>query len=86
MSGAASLWTEILSDGPCRPLEPFRPTQFNVHVARAVSMNADDKQGRREDPLKDSRRPLPTASAIFGAEFAADILQRPRAGAVSVEG
>jgi hypothetical protein len=32
------------------------------------------------------RTALPTASALFGGEFAADILQRPRAGAVSVEG
>ena len=29
---------------------------------------------------------VPGASALFGGEFAADILQRPRAGAVSVEG
>jgi hypothetical protein len=33
-----------------------------------------------------TRTAPPTASALFGGEFAADILQRPRAGAVSVEG
>ena len=33
-----------------------------------------------------TRTAPPTASALFGGEFAADILQRPRAGAASVEG
>ena len=75
MSGAASLWTEILSDGPCRPLEPFRPTQFNGHVARTVSMNADDKQGRRR-PLS---KPLTAPADRYGVLLAADMIQREEA-------
>jgi len=43
--GPPGYGTDIIPDGPCRPLEPFRPTWFNSHVP--VLLN--ERRGRREE-------------------------------------